>query len=82
MKNKVQDKQPVGRGKKEYTAWCRNFGHIILVFTNNGLLVRHKCILCNYFMQTFMGYEPKLKFKRITFYKTVDIRNAVSDIKI
>lgn len=62
--------------------WCKRFGHFIKVSSNGGILVEHKCLLCGYFVRTFMGLNPKLKFVRFAHYKTDNFTEAIRDITL
>ena len=44
--------------------WCESFGHLSMVFTDNGLLVKHQCLLCGFWIQSFSG-NRKLTFRKL-----------------
>lgn len=67
-------------GKLLRKIWCERFGHPVIRFGDGGLLVRHKCLLCSYYNQTYMGGKPKLKF--MGFGVSKDWKSAIKEIKI
>lgn len=70
--------------KEKLNFLCRNIGHILAIFTDGKLLVKHKCIFCPYYIRTFMGFEPKLKFRGFEIFKESDneLKNIVKDINL
>ena len=49
--------------------WCKRFGHLTIVRTNRKKLVEFKCVLCGYWLRSFSGFKPKLRFKEIAMLK-------------